>query len=1209
MLTGALLVTSTALAPMAHAREAAGALPGMWTETAYNSVFKDSGRSPEARDDIRLDTAKNDSEGAQIVLRGPAAFTVNSVDFTPLTGPSDAIAASEITYNPVGYHSLNHNSVLGWEPDSFVTPTVRKGAGDYPDRLLNAQSIAVPAGQTQSIWVRVHVPATAAGGVYTGRATVRTTNGDLSVPITVNARNVVIPPADQSEFTNVMWTNFLGLTSWDPGDGDTVELFYGYKRYSADWWQLIDNWAEYMKRYRQNNLQLPLLSLLRDGGSTVDANGKYTFNWSRFDEVAQRFLDKDVVHTLELFTGSGPKNKENNPEYPRYMTEVIPKNPAQAVPDYPYWNTAAADNWYRQFYPAVRQHLIDKGWQDKSWIHIGDEPGAGSEGWDGIHAKLRQYWPEAKVGDAVVNDKAEHIADLTDIVIPNLHTYTDATKADGSNVFDDDRRGGKPLWFYNCNIPAGNHLNRFIDQPQWSQRQTMWLAYNKGATGYLHWAYGNWQAPLDKQDVKGDAHIVWYDKENHTIESSTRYESLRDGMEDWEVLNKLGKTNPGLAHDLANSVAQASDTYTPDVDYMQRVRRIALDAAAGLPVLAKDLARNRTSSASSGDSNKAVDGDSTTAWQPTSGTGTNWVQADLGRQAQVDGVRLKWGTTHASKYRVLTSFDGTKWAEAGSRADNPIDDKAKPGGDDFVGLNVKARYVRVEATASSGGATPYQLLDLQVAGNLLLQQNIAGGKAYERTNPSARFKDDAKTEATDGVLSDNWGDGKSFGYELLADGNVVRPTVTIDLGYSQAVGTVRFHAYQEYPDYRPDMITVETSNDGTNYSERGRLSFVNGASSIWYDLGFAPATARWIRVTLDKKRTNKYQSGVFVDEIEAYGAGQPGDVIPGSTAYQWDDRNNAGHQVIFAPTATGTLGRWDWSAAAGLKRDDLGGGPISGKTTGYAWYNQQHAVARGLNGKLQHWWWIEGETTPHYADWGGDAASDPTAVVWSGQQHIFARSSSADLQHWWWDPADGQLRLDRWAGAPGPIVGTPSTYVWGNQLHVVARGANNHLYHWWWVSGEFEPHFADWGGEAYSDPTTFVWNGQQHVYAQAADGQLFHWFWDAGSGLNKVKWGGAPGKFVGAPSAFKTGTQQHVVARGPNNTLYHWWWDQGLGIVQWEDRGGEVYSDPVGFAFGNQHQYFAQSKSNTLAHWWWVPGDPNNGWHYNDWGGSVLYRQ
>ncbi|WP_405061006.1 discoidin domain-containing protein [Kribbella sp. NBC_01505] len=1198
VIAGVLLVTAAAPAPVAQAREAAGVLPGMWTETAYNSIFKDSVRSPEGADSIKLDTARNDYEGAQIVLRGPQAFTVNSLAFTDLAGPAGQIPASEITYNPVGYQYLEANSNFAGQP---IYPELRHGAGDYPDRLLNDPGIAVPANQTQSIWVRVHVPGAAAGGVYSGRATVRTTAGDLSVPISVNVRDVLIPQADQSEFTNVMWTNFLGLTSYDMQKGDTVKLFYGHDRYSPKWWELIDNWADTMKKYRQNDLQLPLINLLTDGGSSVDAQGKYTFNFSRFDQVVQRFMDKGVVKRIEGFTGAGHQGRKGLPRYPEWLIEVTPKQTGSQKPDYLFYNDPEAASWYAQFYPALKAHLDSKGWTDKYWMHVGDEPDRdlGGDAWFKIIAKLRQYFPGVKVADPAVNATAAEVVQNSDFAIPNLHTYTD-----NPAPFDAELAKGKELWFYNCNIPVGNHLNRMIDQPQWSQRQTMWLAYGRGATGYLHWAYGNWQYTMNAengirgQDVKGDGYIVRPDVARNTLESTPRYESLRDGMEDWEVLNKLGKTDPGLAKDLATSVVERSDRYSPDVTFMQQVRAMALDAAAGKPIVAKDLANLKKATASSGDATKAVDGNSSTSWQPTAGSGTNWAQVDLGRQAQISGVHLRWGSTYANKYRVLTSFNGTNWAEAANVTGN--------GGDDFSGLNAKARYVRVEATSSSGGATPYQLLDLEVAGDLLLQQNLAGGKSYVgATAPSGAYPDSGR-EATDGVLGDEFGDGRTFGY-TVGNGKYIAPVVPIDLGYPQSVGTVRLHAYQEYPDYRPDMITVATSMDGVNYTDRGLLSFVNGASRIWYDVGFAPVTARFVRVTFGKTGTAK-GTVEFVDDIEVYGAGPGGaDVVPGATAYRWNEAGGAGHQVIFGPSTTGTMSRWDWSGAAGLKTADWGGGPIAGKTSGYAWYNQQHAVARSTTGKLLHWWWIEGETAPHTADWGGDAAGDPTAVVWAGQQHIFARSSSGDLTHWWWDPADSELRIDKWGGAPGPIVGTPSTYVWGNQLHVVARGANNHLYHWWWVTGEFEPHFADWGGEAYSDPTSFVWNGQQHVYTQAADGQLFHWFWDAGSGLNLVKWGGAPGKFVGAPSSFKTATQQHVVARGPNNTLYHWWWDQGLGVVQWEDRGGEVYSDPVGFAYENQHQYFAQSKTNTLAHWWWVPGDPNNGWHYNDWGGSVKY--
>lgn len=149
--------------------------------------------------------------------------------------------------------------------------------------------------------------------------------------------------------------------------------------------------------------------------------------------------------------------------------------------------------------------------------------------------------------------------------------------------YDQKRAEGKELWFYNCQIPRGNYLNRLIDQPQWSQRLTGWSAFSRGATGYLHWAMNNWQYPLDDQDPKGDGFITWPDKDRTTVEVTTRYESLRDGIEDYEVLNLLSKQDPGLARGLAESLVQRNDKYTPGyllyaADSSPRARRRGREA-------------------------------------------------------------------------------------------------------------------------------------------------------------------------------------------------------------------------------------------------------------------------------------------------------------------------------------------------------------------------------------------------------------------------------------------------------------------------------------------------------------------------------------------------------------------------------------------------------------------------------------------------------
>ncbi|WP_163506012.1 glycoside hydrolase domain-containing protein [Fodinicola acaciae] len=1200
------MVVAALLAGASVANAAVAYNVNVWTESSYTSVFKDSGRSGDAGRTITLDAAKNDYESGQVVLRMDQPFTVSAVTFSALSSGANTITADNLSYNFVGYEYLNHPSTFSGQE---VFPLVRKAPGDFPDRLLNQRQITVPANTTQSVWIRVYVPPTAAVGLYSGAVTVTTDQGAFSVPITANVRDVTIPPSKDSDFSNTLWQLFTGNISYDDGAGDTIPLTYKYAKYSDKWWQLIDNVATTMREYRSNVLAVPVVRLLADGGSSVDASGNYTFNWSRFDQVIQRFLAKGGVKRLEGQWMSG-RHGDSAPWY----TEALGRDSSGAtVRTFPTTDSPEATAFIKQYVAALQAHLQAMGWTSMWQMHISDEPKTADDEreWRSVNGEIRAIWPDVRIGDATFDEPVgSDIAPLESFMIPEELNYST-----NPQVYRDQHDNhGKEMWLYNCVIPVGGYLNRFIDQPVWDQRLTMWYAYSQGMTGYLHWAMNNWQLDINTQTAKGDGFIVRPDVDNNTIEVSPRYESLRSGIQDWEVLNILGKKNPQLARKIAASLApQAFAHYTRDTAYMQRVRALVLDAAAGKPLIANDLARGATASASTestgAEAGKAVDGDSTTGWSPSSGSGVQWLRLDFGRQIQLDGVRLHWGSVYGTNYKVQLSFDGNQWADA-------VANTSGSGGDDYLGVNAKARFLRLQVNAGSAGATPYQLDDLQVAGFALRQQNLAGGRPYTVSANRSLAYPDYGNDATDGFLAGPFDDKRSFGYSLPNAGDSVSATVTVDLGYSQPVGSVRTHAYEEYPDYRPDQVVVSTSNDNVAFTQQGTLAAVNGESTLWYDISFPTTTARWVRLTFAKTHPagNTTATGMFLDEIEAYGGGSDGSTdAPVSSAYEWTDPSVSppNHQeVVFTPSSTGALHRWNWTSSNGTVNDDWGGGPIAGKTTGFPWMNQQHVFARSKNNTLLHWWLVAGETTRHYADWSGEAFSDPTAVVWGGQQHIFAKAADGSLFHWWWDPADSTLRTEKWPAPAAGITGNPAAYAAGNQLHVVARGSDNHLYNWAVTAnqpGVTGP--LDWGGQTYSDPTAFTWNGQQHVFARAADGNLFHWYFDSGdSQVHTDRWTGAPAAFVGNPMAYKFGNQQHVVARGPQNTLYHWWWDQGTGTISFADWGGEVYSDPLAYVWENQQQIVSQSMNHTLHHYWWMPDpDPTQQFHQDDWGGDVSF--
>ncbi|MFF1820928.1 glycoside hydrolase domain-containing protein [Kribbella sp. NPDC058245] len=829
---------------------AAAVSTDVWTESSYASVFRDSGPSADAGRVVRLDAARNEYEAAQIVVRRNEAFTVNAVTPSALTGPGGTIAADNVTYNFVDYQYLNSNTHNGDTGKMDIYPGVRTGAGLYPDRLTNERSKQVAARSTQSIWVRVFVPPTAAGGVYTGTVNVVTDKGTTAVPVRVDVRAVTLPESDQGAFTTSLWHLFTGNISWDEGGGETIDFGYGYSRYTPQWWELLQKVATMFKQYRTNNLMLPITKILADAGSLPDGHGGYTFDWTKFDQIVELFQAAGAVKRIEGFPepaftrgydGSGNGIRD---------IEVIRNTNGRPTLTWVDWSSTEGQNWLQGYLPALRAHLEAKGWNDMFWTHAGDEPQPGNvTDYRQLAQRMQQIWPGIKLGDAVDQVSVQsQIMDLNHQAVAQEYVY------DGlRDYFDDVMAGGKEVWLYNSTAPRGNYLNRFIDQPEWYQRMTIWYAYSRGLTGYLHWAMNNWQYPIDVQDAKGDGLIVRPDKERNTVEVTPRYESLRDGIEDYELLNLVGQRDKGLARGLAAGLVQRTDKFTPDTAYMQRIRAIALDAAAGKPMPA-DPAHGATTTSSAGNGALAVDGNAATSWQP--GTGSQWLQVDLGRQVQLDGVNLRW-TTPGVGFKLQTSYDGTRWTEV---AANPASD----GGTDFIGLNGKGRYLRLETTAG----TP-SLAELEVAGAPLAKTNLAGGRSYTRSS-APNDQPDSGFESTDGVLADAWDDGRTYAYKAPT-GTV---DVTIDLGSAQNVDSAAIHAYEEYPGYRPDKVRIATSVDGSTYTSRGQQFTPQGPSGVWYSFQFPRANARYIRITFDKSYTAD-ASSLMIDEIEVYAADAP----------------------------------------------------------------------------------------------------------------------------------------------------------------------------------------------------------------------------------------------------------------------------------------------------------------------------------------------
>jgi hypothetical protein len=175
-------------------------------------------------------------------------------------------------------------------------------------------------------------------------------------------------------------------------------------------------------------------------------------------------------------------------------------------------------------------------------------------------------------------------ADVCDIWVPVLGSFDQQLDKIRTHV----NKGGE-AWYYTCIFPQGRHLNRFIDYSLLKVRLLHWFNFRHEFTGFLHWG-GNYWDPKPFENVQpiindgttllpaGDNAIVYPYPEKNTILSSIRLETMREGIEDYELLVALAKNDKAKADELARSAIPHIDDYIRDIATFRKLRRRLLES-------------------------------------------------------------------------------------------------------------------------------------------------------------------------------------------------------------------------------------------------------------------------------------------------------------------------------------------------------------------------------------------------------------------------------------------------------------------------------------------------------------------------------------------------------------------------------------------------------------------------------------------------------
>ena len=526
--------------------------------------------------------ARNEYESFQIVINGGAAGwqQVTAALKAPLAGPNGAsIPMSSVVFYRAGYLTVDKPSNGG---------AGGAKAGTYPDPLIpfvnpfTGQPLAggqygsapfdVAVGRNQTIYVEVFVPPGTPAGQYTGSITVTRYNNVkmADVPLSLTVWNFDLPT------TRAMHT---AVQANDADYSIGAGAYYGYSSGSAQQLSLATFMNEQLNAHRLMPESPHYLGFsVRTDGSVSDPDG-----------ALETYLRRSEITDYQLPFDSA---------YP--FSRPLDQNRTKAV--------AYLRNAYTW--------LESRGLQTKIWTRQFDEPRTASQ-----FQSTRDYAdliheanPNIKVaitGDFSQSGFATYLYGHLNIYIMGIWNYDPAAAAVRQANKDD-------VWSYTALVQGSTNPSPFwqIDFPLLNYRVVPWIQYRYGLTGLQYWtaAYWNelkargqspWTNPCSMTAsglcFNGEGMFFYPGKEvNYVVPAgvygknssaavygavpSLRLKALRDGLEDYELLQLAARKNPAATMEavfpvacsgnrsLGDAVNNCFHSYTKDPDAFAKAR-------------------------------------------------------------------------------------------------------------------------------------------------------------------------------------------------------------------------------------------------------------------------------------------------------------------------------------------------------------------------------------------------------------------------------------------------------------------------------------------------------------------------------------------------------------------------------------------------------------------------------------------------------------
>jgi hypothetical protein len=554
-------IVAACLIPTGVARGSGSSALSAWFVDSLVKVFPGDARGAHGLRSPEFSGARNQHVSVQLALRSSAPLPDLTVEVEPLEGGAgrrvSSVDVHRVAYVVVGSHT----------PDCPPEELVGDAPGWYPDPLEDFP-FELEARRTTAIWVTIHIPADAAAGVYEGSILVRS-GGRLVArkPFRLKVVSASVP----EEMS-------LKVTNWFSLDDKTSRQFYGVAAFSPQWWTLVSNVACVLAAHRQNVILTPLLTLIQP---RVEG-GNLEYDFTNFDRWVETFRQAGAIGYIE---GSHLLDRAGSYDAPLLVTtfQIVGGKPQKISlpPDDPRVETSLSP-----FLAALGTHLKEKAWDTLYLQHVLDEAHGNEIPYYGRFAALVHHqMPGIPTIDAIdAANMPEVLQSNCDVWVPQLGRFDDQMA-----LLERRIESGRAVWFYTCLYPQKRYLNRLLDFPLIKVRLLQWFDFRYGFTGFLHWGGNSWTPKplLDTQPViddnaellpPGDAFILYPDREHLTVRSSIRFEAMRSGIEDYEMLRALKVRDPAAAKQIAASAVSSFTEYVRDAATFRSIEQRLLEA-------------------------------------------------------------------------------------------------------------------------------------------------------------------------------------------------------------------------------------------------------------------------------------------------------------------------------------------------------------------------------------------------------------------------------------------------------------------------------------------------------------------------------------------------------------------------------------------------------------------------------------------------------